>query len=1421
MNRCSSASVRRRPGRRWRQTLIAAALCCTGPFLAATETENHGFRLLPAPGAVNLDGKIDDWDLSGGIFACGELEHLRDQYSLWLHGMYDADNLYLLARWNDPTPLNNPELRGGHGFNGDCLQVRFVMFPDTDQATTSWWDFWRDASGDSVIGRQWPGPVNGVPNNPLPEFRQETTGARQAFAVNADGKGYVQELVIPWKELSVAGKRPEPGSQFRFTIEPNFTAGAFGRISIKDIFSDKTAAPDRIFTFRAYNDWGFATLEKSGKVEPQPVRVADGRTFPTHLENGAPVVDWTGLIRNFEWPGMREIVFDMPFRGYVSLNIYDRNGKIVRHLLNGELREAGRQTVKWDGLDDAVYRTPGQPLPPGEYTWKALFHPGIKLTYRGAAAIGGRAPWQSRPDDFWLGDHGVPTAVRTDGKRIYLACNGAEGGRHLVATDFAGKHLWSLQNTTGAADPNYIAVGNDTVYVLHPKNDWTKGNNSGSISRVNAETGGYLNWQGSKSHILPLESLWTAELPGYDDFTGVAAGGGKLFGSIAPARFFPNDVADWKAMIRLLQADQPPARELYAQIDPRTTGRLKDFLAGKTPQEEAFRTWNGGPRFDVEVTRALNGLLDSTELVEKAEQMTEAELARANFRELVRIFGEALRPFPEDRVVVLDGATGKPERAFAVPQPGPLHYVNDSLLYVISAGRQVLALNPQTGACKPVVTNGFNLRGVTTDAAGRILVSCGAPAMQVVIYTPDGKEVGRIGRPGGHPRIGRWQADGMIDPLGLAVDPQNQLWVAEAYEHPKRVSVWNLENGKLIRDHLGPTHYGASGGAINPVDPNLMVGIGCEWRLDPKTGVAECLGAFDDTYHQFATFRKGPNGRLYLFTNTMRYGAGKLQVWERRGDGDYRKLFTLDNQCGAREGKETQTEFWVDRNGDGERQEQELAVFEAPLFPAGSNSWSLNVGPDLTIYALNTRDHRLYAFPVREYLDNGVPVYEPTHFKKMPEAMSAGAQRNYYCAVPSADNRTILTNLHVPDHPAGDLWTCFDLATGEQLWTYPNPYFQVHGSHRAPAPDPGLFRGAYGPIGCVSTPEAGDFWIINGNLGEWNALTADGFYLTRIFNGNVFEWKWPEEARPGADLTMLPPGSGGEDFGGSATLADDGKIYLQAGKMALWNVELENLDQVRRVNGSGKLVLTESDPALARQFREQALQKLAGTRKVTIKRGTPNFTGHLNADFKGMNILDYQKNRESKVRTALAHDGENLYLGWEVNDPTPFINGARDFSQLYATGDTVDFQFGADPDADPARTEPVAGDLRLSIGNLNGKPTAVLYRFVSEKKNPRVFTSGVVQGYQVDLVEQLDLPIELRKENNRYTVEVKIPFALLGVKPGAGTVFHGDFGATHADPAGERTKLRTHWANQQTGLVDDVVFELQITPKNWGELTFE
>lgn len=126
-------------------------LLAAGGF-RATETENLGISVLPAPGKVVVDGKTGDWDLSGGVFVCGDVEHMRDRFALWLHAMYDADNLYLLARWTDETPLNNPgQIAGSYGFQGDCLQVRIVTAPDKPQELGNHFTCWQDRNREDVI----------------------------------------------------------------------------------------------------------------------------------------------------------------------------------------------------------------------------------------------------------------------------------------------------------------------------------------------------------------------------------------------------------------------------------------------------------------------------------------------------------------------------------------------------------------------------------------------------------------------------------------------------------------------------------------------------------------------------------------------------------------------------------------------------------------------------------------------------------------------------------------------------------------------------------------------------------------------------------------------------------------------------------------------------------------------------------------------------------------------------------------------------------------------------------------------------------------------------------------------------------------------------------------------------------------------
>jgi hypothetical protein len=1187
--------------------------------------------------------------------------------AVWTHAMYDSQNLYLLERWIDATPLNNPgSSKGSYGFAGDCLQVRFIFAPETPEERTSHWTCWQDMEGisaaDVAYGKQF--NEGGVPNA-LKE------GMRQAFLKNADGKGYVQEIAIPWKLLTKDGAPPKAGDRLRMTLEPNFTIGKANRWSSKDLFAPGSV-PDRVFTFMASGCWGWATVEAKGKVIPQALRLADAREFEVTMEKGIPVIDWTGLIKSQARPGFLPITYAMPEDGYVSLNIWNSDGVVVRQLLTCDFQAKGKKKLQWDGLTTPGYKRPGEPVPAGPYTWKAIYHTGIGLRLRGFACNGGAVPWDNGPGSNWGGDHGQPVTCAADGEKVYLGWSGAEAGKAIVALNLDGVAQWNVSRSA-MSGCTQIAVDSNTVYGL---------NGPGALFRVDAKTSVFTFWAGRESTDLAVRDIWGDPAGKPDSATGMDAKNGKLYLS---------------------------------------------FTANS-------------------------------------------------------------------QLAVVDGASGKLIKALAVEKPGLLKAVNDTLVYVVSDGKAVMAVSPGTGEVKQVVGGLQNATGVAVDADGNIYVGLRDPDNQVRVFAADGKPIRVIGRQGGRPLMGAWNPDGMCAIAGLAVDARGRLWVAEDDPHPKRFSVWDTRTGAFQREFFGPTHYGASGGAINPADPNIMAGEGCEWRIDPSNGLANCIGIFQRSIAGFARYARA-SGKAFILT----YGD-RIRFTERIGDGKYALRAAVY-------GDEKVTHFWADENGDQQESPDEVQTLDARcVFGSGwggSPPLSLYINTDLTITARTL-------IKVGGFTKCGAPKYDLAGARPLPVA-----------GMGTPDNTRVLDFMNAYG-VIEDTLHCHDIATGKLLWTYPSHFTGVHGSHAACPPEPGMIRGGFGIIGNARFPAPlGSIWVINSNVGEWHVLTEDGFYLARLFQGDGMKWSWPEKAVAGVTMDNCPPGLGGEDFGGSAQQADDGKLYLQAGKTGLWNIEVTGLDTVKAIRGS-RLTVKEKDIRTAQGFRERSLQETVGKVTVTVKRQTPAFTGNLDADFKGAQILCYKKQDAAAVRTAAAWDDRNLYLGWDVTDNTPWVNGAGEAAALYVGGDTVDFQLGTNPKADKDRGEAVAGDLRLSIGAFRGKPTAVLYRRASDAKKPRTFSSGVVKEYRMDFVDVLaDARVEVKvRPGQGNTVEAAIPLAAFGLKPTDGLVLRADFGVTHGDPGGTRARLRTYWANQHTGIVDDAVFELMMEPKYWGEVVF-
>lgn len=1357
--------------------------------LAATETENQVLPIIPAPGPVTTDGGIDDWDLRGGIFCVNDVENLRDSYGVWFHAMHDAERLYLLARWNDPIPLDNPGSSvGDQPWQGDCLQVRFIAGYRTEQEKVTHWSCWRDRNGIDVLNVSFGRTFK---EGSLRDAQDQ--GAQQEFHIADDRTRYTQEIAIPWTLITKDGKPPANG-ELRVALEPNYTAGAMGRVSIKDIFRPDLV-PDRVFTFRAYDQWGAGTILSDPLAKPQDLRLADGRTFPVLMEEGRPRVDWTGLVATREIAGFKEIRYTVPEDGYVSLNLVRADGSVARQLLTSAFVTKGEHQVRWDGLTTPYLTEPGEVVEPGTYAVKAIWHPGIGLRLRGWASNAGRVPWDAGPTSNWGGDHGFPEACATDGKQIYLGWGGAEAGKALLACDQEGNVRWKhLRGGLGGAGK--VAVDAGSVFVV---------DHNTVLYRLDAKTGSYANFSGSKAAEIPVAKLWGEQpLRMPTRVEGMDAAAGRILVTCASVGFLRADVADWRAMLAKVVAGTGLASRIRDRLSDHWKKTGEKLTAADDLDVFCKSPNYYTPDFRDDVIKALNKLLSATDLPGVDAGLSGVRLQQANRQAIEAALPGDLAPTRSNFLAILDGKTGLAKSFIDLPQPSAVHATDDGRALVVTEGGAALVeVRLDDGAVRPITEGWSGLRGVTLDGAGRILLAVAGERHQVVILDPEGKEIGAIGRPGGRPETGPWVSDGLRNPVGITVDAAGRVWVAESHGSPKRISVWNPTDGSLVKEFFGPTHYGASGGAIHPHDPNLMFGQGCEWRLDPDTGRATCLGGVGDEPADGSIYAEA-GGRVYLAIGRSR--GRSIRIFERLGDGDFRLRASIS--CHG-DGSKTQTRLWADADGDQEVDEDEV-VTKPEQYRFWPYGWEANVNEDLSICTWVPSAKAGTILNVTGFTACNAPIYDPDAALAAVRLPGIGGNR----ACPK--KRTVLD-------VSQKFLTCASLPDGRTLWTYPNTFSGVHGSHYATPPEPGLLRGAFGIVGTARLPgPLGTIWVLNGNCGEWYMFNEDGFFVTQLFQGDPFKQRFPENAVPGAVLDAAPPGLGGEDFGGHLRQGSDGKVYIQAGKTALWNVEVVGLEKVRALD-LPPVSITTGDLATARTFREQLLQAASDKIFTIPRRPRPAFTGSLEADWKGIKPITFEKQPGSRVRAALSWDESGLHVGWEVQDETPWINGADAPAYLYARGDTVDLQIGADPDADAKREDPVLGDLRLSIGPFQGKPAAVIYRKVSATKAPMTFSSGVIAEYvvdQVEILDGLDIVVTVDAPKRRYVVETVIPFAALGINPRKGLSLRGDVGATHGDKSGTDTALRSHWSNQQTGLVNDEVFELMMRPGNWGVLRF-
>ena len=764
-----------------------------------------------------------------------------------------------------------------------------------------------------------------------------------------------------------------------------------------------------------------------------------------------------------------------------------------------------------------------------------------------------------------------------------------------------------------------------------------------------------------------------------------------------------------------------------------------------------------------------------------------------------------------------------------LPVPHPTFMIADhaGTLYVVADRRVIAYPEGKLDAAPRIVVPADQLahpRALALDADGLLYVIDAGPCVVKVFNPATGALVRTIGTPGGF-NTGPYDPTRFDNPVDLTIDSAGKLWVTDEFNMPKRITRWSRD-GKLEQTFMGPTYYGG-GGHIDPGDHHVVRYLGMkfvmndahQWHLESRIGRQP-----DMPFADRAVYLKGkqylvsdlpvslfadPGGLVGIFTE--RNGAavplvvaGNLAKWDAaRHSPELRKAFA--GRDWARSGF-----IWSDLNGDGIPQPDEVQVSDGVILRDANL-----VGDDLSLLF---RDHPAVRFRPTLRAD-GLPVYDI----RQPEILDDVS--GY--AFSTEDGRIF------------EMGTRMWAADGKTaLWSYPDNYPTVQASAGAPGGfanrPPGVLVGELKIMGHF-TIGAEELYVTNGNHGDWYAFTRDGLLAAAIFGGPSGYgrrwWSMPECVPGNTDLTDLRLTV--EDFYGSIAKCEDGHVYAVAGKNHNSIVRVDGLEQMQRLNGQCAVTAADVRKAQAWEVQAAARERARLAPKIALLPQAPTppiIDGSLDdwPDAIMVPIEEVRNEQNQIVReshAAVAFDQDKLYIaGAGQGYATQMLNTAADLTRVFQGGDALDIFLGFDPQGDPQRTRPIAGDLRLVLTRVHGEPVVVCYRAVVPGTPPdkaTVFTSPVGKEVidSVTVLKNIEMRVVTDELGFKWALEAAIPWKALGVPPPQeGQHLRADFGLLIGDAQGQATVVRRYWANHSQVVLGDLPSEARLTPVLWGEL---
>jgi hypothetical protein len=1143
---------------------------------------------------------------------------------------------------------------------------------------------------------------------------------------------------------------------------------------------------DWVFTFpledqlARHQTWRWA-IEVSWSNSAGTIAVRQNFFVPPHWAEFYSIGDASAAWNEFNLTDYRQqqnlqkhrlkIDFPQPVDGKATVVIEDANGHRIRNLLMGQSMTQGVHELVWDGLDES-----GNLVQPGNYKWRAISHPDITPELLTWFYNPGKAPWSNEQDAGWLADHSNPIAATSNDSYLAFGAPVAESGHNIILLDKNG-------NKRAHADLSWFVGSGELHLAMDAKH-------------LYAFSEGFPHY----GH--------TAKDKDGREYTR-----GELI---------------------LLRWDLNGKRLPYS--GKQGEARLRDYRRATELLSEGSKGFSIG-----------------------------------NIRGVVFLDGKLFVSLHNENLIcILDPDQGVEVGSIEIASPGPIA-TDGQNLYVLSDNGQVTRITSPTiqPSATPLLSvelsepltikDRYNSQwpvatALAVDQNERLLVADNGIDQNIKVYSlENGKLAGELGPRGGRASSGQWNPDTLRMPYGMTIDADGLLWVVENEGVPRRISVWDIDQQSCTKEYLGPSSYGAPGAGFDPQDASRWIAGGMLWDLNLDSGQSKLLatlhhkdkkaqlsgsvlGDTSDTnvgtdcqiiHYQGRTFYLTKARFLKIFELLPN---GSVQLWAALGDLDsfeatdprwaVPEIFTqhpmlkdelshFTRVTGAYKDLRTHSKpspqakeyiiLWTDVNGDEIAQVEELQVSKNPRQLATPYWSTLNFDLDL-VFAMREGSHWLRTkMPLHGFLPSGAPDWKLADSLTEAVPIEGYEASSLQSTMVDSQNRLLIN---------ANPMAAVD-ESGQLLWQMQNKWTGVHGSHLAPLPHPGLLQGSLSFLGRAAYDTDGDLTVINGNHGRFFILTTDGIYIDEIF----------EDVR--VALSNNPQRIGGEPFGGyfgqdPAT----GDYLLQSGHRAFQIYRLNGLKQLQRSEGTLEVSPEQITAAQKLLEAQQIKPAVLGAAELAIVPRDAALTTPESWPVDWTAEWGDASRPFPHTRVKAIIQGNRLHLGYEVKDPSPWLNYGTDSQLLFKTGDAVDFKFATDPNASPTRATPVAGDRRLLIANFQGKPVAVLYDYVIPgSQNPVTFNSPwrAAKVDQVSLIE--DAIIEISKQGDRYSLTASIPLVQLGLDSlSAGQPLRADFGVIYSDQEGRSNTLRSYWANPATGLVNDVPGETMINPSLWGEL---